>query len=183
MKIYTKKGDAGETSLIGGTRVSKAHIRIGAYGTIDELNCFVGLLSSHDVVEPYRTLLKEIQDNLFTLGSLLASDPEKSSMKLPEIEPADVDRLELSMDEMNEILPDLRSFVLPGGHPANSLAHVCRTVCRRAERAAVRLNHETEVPELILKYINRLSDWFFVLARMVSYRAGTEEVKWEPRNA
>jgi cob(I)alamin adenosyltransferase len=181
MKIYTKKGDAGQTSLIGGTRVPKHHIRIEAYGTVDELNSWIGVLRDHSPDESLRELLYEIQDRLFTLGSHLASDPETSRMKLPELTDADVERLEQSIDSLENELPPLTNFVLPGGHLPNSFAHVARCVCRRAERATVMLNEHAAVDPLILRYLNRLSDWLFVLARVLSHRAGADEVLWKPR--
>lgn len=180
MKIYTKKGDSGTTSLIGGTRVPKHHLRIEAYGTVDELNSFLGLLSVQAAAESFRPLIKSIQDNLFTLGSNLAMEAG-GHMQLPELREEDVLVLEESMDAQEKQLPELRNFVLAGGHEANALAHVSRCVCRRAERAVVLL-HETEpVSLLILQYLNRLSDWLFVLARTMSHTTGAEEIAWAPR--
>ena len=181
MKIYTKKGDAGQTSLIGGTRVEKDHIRIEAYGTLDELNSWMGILRDHAVFASKQTLIQNIQDKLFVMGSDLASDPGKSKMKLPELQQADVDLLETDMDEMDDTLPALTNFVLPGGHSANSHAHVARCVCRRAERCAVSLNHISPIEPLILSYLNRLSDWLFVLARYASQQAGAREILWNSK--
>ena len=181
MKIYTKKGDAGETSLIGGTRVPKHHIRIDAYGTVDELNAHLGLLATYPETEGENELLLFIQDRLFTLGSLLATDPAGSGMKLPQLQGDDPERLETSIDEMDAQLEPLRNFVLPGGCAANAQAHVCRCVCRRAERLAVRLDEVQPVDKHILKFLNRLSDWFFMYSRYISHKAGKPEVKWTPR--
>jgi cob(I)alamin adenosyltransferase len=182
MKIYTKKGDAGETSLLGGTRVPKHHLRIEAYGTLDELNSWMGLLKDQPLATAYRDLLKEIQDNLFTLGSHLAADPDANRMRLPEIGPGAVETLERSIDEMELSLPQLQNFVLPGGHPANSTAHVARCVCRRAERLVVHLHEASPQPAVALQYLNRLSDWLFTFAREMSRLAGAEETPWTPRN-
>ena len=181
MKIYTKTGDSGKTSLVEGTRISKSDLRIEAYGTVDELNSFVGLVADHDVNKKRYDFLKTIQDNLFVIGSNLASDPSKRADKVPPVQAEDIVALEKSMDEMDEKLPELRHFILPGGHVAVSLAHVCRTVCRRAERCVVRLAEADEVPELVGTYLNRLSDFFFVLSRIMSFELGVEEVKWVPK--
>jgi len=178
MKIYTKKGDTGKTSLLGGTRVPKYNMRIEAYGTVDELNAYLGLISDQEAALEYRAIIRMIQDRLFTLGSILATDPAKSKVKLPELAIADVEILEKSMDKMEQALPPLKNFVLPGGHSANSLAHVARCVCRRAERRVVELNDQEEVDPLILQYLNRLSDWLFVLSRSFSVETGSVEVLW-----
>lgn len=180
MKVYTKKGDQGKTSLIGGTRVPKHHVRIEAYGTVDELNSFLGLLGDQPSSEAHRGFLKRIQDMLFTIGSHLASDPEKSLMKLPEIKQEDIEALEKSIDELEEKLPPLKQFVLPGGHVANSTAHVARSICRRAERSIVHLNEIQSVNPLIMQYINRLSDWLFVYAREMTRVNQAEEITWNP---
>ena len=181
MKIYTKTGDQGLTSLIGGTRVPKSSLRIDCYGTVDELNSYVGLLRDQEVNQARRPLLKEIQDRLFTIGSALAADPEKSKMKLPDLHAADVTLLEEEMDRLNADLPELRAFILPGGAPAVSFAHVARCVCRRAERLAVALREESFVADLVVVYLNRLSDYLFVLSRQMAQELGAEEVTWEPR--
>ena len=181
MKIYTKTGDKGLTSLIGGTRVSKSSLRIDAYGTVDELNAYIGLLRDQDVNAPRRPLLKELQDRLFTIGSSLASDPEKSKMKIPDLHEEDITLLEAEMDLMNEGLPELRAFVLPGGHAAVSFAHVARCVCRRAERLVVHLQEEAFVADLVPIYLNRLSDYLFVLSRRMAFELGVEEVTWRAR--
>ena len=181
MKIYTRTGDQGLTSLIGGTRVPKSSLRIECYGTVDELNSYLGLVRDQDVNAPRRPLLKEIQDRLFTIGSTLAADPEKSRMKLPDLLATDVELLEEQMDFMNETLPALRAFILPGGHPAVSHAHVARCVCRRAERLVVDLAAHDFVPELVAIYLNRLSDYLFVLGRAMAHDLGVEEVEWHAR--
>lgn len=181
MKIYTKTGDQGLTSLIGGTRVPKNSLRIECYGTVDELNAHVGLVRDQDVNASRRPLLKEIQDRLFTIGSALAADPEKSRMKLPDLHAADVTLLEDEMDRLNIVLPELRAFVLPGGHPAVSHAHVARCVCRRAERHVIELSQGSFVAELVVVYLNRLSDYLFVLSRAMSQELGVAEITWQAR--
>lgn len=181
MKIYTKTGDKGQTSLIGGTRVPKHHIRIEAYGTIDELNSWVGVLRDMIQDDKVIQLLIEVQDRLFTIGSLLAADPEKSKMKLPELEPGDITLLEQAIDAMNENLPPMRQFVLPGGHLVVSYCHVTRCVCRRAERNCIHLTELAPVNELILQYLNRLSDYLFVLSRKLTQDLGAIETPWKPR--
>ena len=181
MKIYTKTGDKGLTSLIGGTRVPKSSLRIECYGTVDELNAHIGLVRDQDVNAARRPLLKEIQDRLFTIGSALAADPEKSKMKLPDLHEADVTLLEDEMDRLNLDLPELRAFILPGGHPAVSHAHVARCVCRRAERLVIHLGEESFVAELVAIYLNRLSDFLFVLSRAMAHELGVEEVTWQAR--
>jgi len=182
-KIYTKTGDKGLTSLIGGIRVPKSHIRIESYGTVDELNSYLGMVS--DMVNSVRVAewIREIQDRLFTIGSVLATSPDKEvRMKLPDLRNEDVHWLELQIDKMNEELPEMRSFILPGGHVAASTAHVARCVCRRAERICVAMQEQQEeVPELILQYLNRLSDFLFVLARYIVHSNGGEEIPWRAR--
>jgi cob(I)alamin adenosyltransferase len=179
MKLYTKKGDRGETSLLGGTRVPKFHHRIESYGTVDELNAYLGLLSEQEILKEQRDFIRNIQHQLFNIGSILANDPEKSHFKLPELQEAEITRLEDSIDEMESKLQPLTNFVLPGGHSANAHAHVARTICRRAERRVVELNSYANVAPEIIQYLNRLSDWLFVLARFATHLAGAEEVKWE----
>ena len=181
MKIYTRKGDTGTTQLIGGTRVPKHHLRIDTYGTVDELNAWIGMVSVFVQEESIKNLLKEIQDRLFTLGSNLAADPENSKMILPDISETDVVSIENEIDRMNESLPELKSFVLPGGSEGNAAAHVARTVCRRAERLTSLLNNTEPVDPLILKYLNRLSDYLFVLARWLTLKNGSNEIIWQPR--
>ena len=183
MKIYTKTGDKGNTSLIGGTKVPKSHLRIEAYGTVDELNSYIGL--SRDLItdEPSRNLLLEIQDRLFTIGSSLACDPDKEpKLKIPDLKPEDVSLLEQEIDSMDTKLPVMKSFVLPGGHQALSTLHIARCVCRRAERCCVRLELEgQEVESLVLIYLNRLSDYLFVLARYIGHLMYIPEIPWRAR--
>ena len=181
MKIYTKTGDKGETSLIGGTRVKKHHVRIESYGTVDELNSYIGLVRDQEVNASRKDLLKEIQDRLFTIGSSLASDPEKSKMKIPDLHAEDITLLENEIDKMNDELPPLRVFVLPGGHQSVSFCHLARCVCRRAERLVIGLQEESFVAELVIQYLNRLSDYLFVLSRMMAHELNAEEVPWKPR--
>ena len=179
LKIYTKKGDKGMTSLFGGTKLSKNHIRIEAYGTIDELNSFIGLLRDHSENGARRELLHEIQVNLFTIGSILAvEDPAK--FNLPSLNQKEVRVLEEEIDGMEEKLSQLKNFILPGGHPISSYCHLARVVCRRAERRVVALNEAAEIDDIIVEYLNRLSDFFFVLSRMIIKEEGAEEVYWKP---
>lgn len=182
MKIYTKKGDEGQTSLIGGTRVPKHHVRIEAYGTVDELNSWIGYLRDQGISSGHIALMLEIQDRLFTIGSLLASESEAAKMKLPSLRESDVTALEEAMDALDGTLPEMRSFVLPGGHPVVSICHITRTVCRRAERNCVLLSEQGHVDPLVLKYLNRLSDYLFVLARKLAVENNAEETPWKPRN-
>ena len=180
-KIYTKTGDKGETSLIGGTRVPKYNERIEAYGTLDELNSFIGNLRDQLEDVHLREVLLRVQENLFTAESELATDPEKElNRSLPHLAEADVLELEHEIDAMNQHLPDLKSFILPGGHPLVSLCHVCRTVCRRGERIIIRLASDMAVDEILIKYINRLSDYLFVLAREVAYLNNIPDLPWKP---
>lgn len=182
-KIYTKTGDKGTTSLIGGVRVPKNHIRIESYGTIDELNSYLGVVNDTTQHEKISVWIKEIQDRLFTIGSVLATAPNKEiSMKLPDVHVEDVQWLEQRIDEMNELLPEMRSFILPGGHLAASSCHVARCVCRRAERICVAmLELNEEVPDLVIQYLNRLSDFLFVLARFIAHENGAADVPWTAR--
>ena len=182
-KIYTKTGDAGQTSLIGGTKVPKSHLRIETYGTIDELNSYTGFVNDNINNESIGLILKEIQDRLFTIGSSLACDPEKEpKMKLPDLKEDDVLLLEKEIDRMNEELPEMKSFILPGGHVAVSVTHITRCVCRRAERLCVNMQeHELFISHLVIKYLNRLSDYFFVLARYIGHLLNVEEITWKPR--
>ncbi|MFN7119954.1 MAG: cob(I)yrinic acid a,c-diamide adenosyltransferase [Saprospiraceae bacterium] len=179
-KIYTKTGDQGETSLFGGKRLPKSHMRIEAYGTVDELNSWIGLLRDVADYEEIKDLLKNIQDRLFTLGSNLASDPDKD-MITPDVFESDVELLEKAMDTMNEQLPPLKNFILPGGHTTVSFCHIARCVCRRAERQVVELALHEPVEERIIRYLNRLSDYLFVLARQLAKNLQAEEVIWQPR--
>ncbi len=183
IKIYTKTGDLGKTSLIGGTKVPKSNIRIEAYGTIDELNSFIGLTADHLSEDSLKLQLKEIQDRLFTIGSSLACDPEKeTALKIPDLKEADISFLEKEIDAMNEVLPAMKSFILPGGHVAISTAHVTRCVCRRAERICVSMQEANLFIEpLVIKYLNRLSDYLFVLARHIGHLLKVEDIPWKPR--
>ena len=182
-KIYTKTGDQGKTSLIGGTKVPKSHIRIESYGNIDELNSCIGL--ANDLVEDSHVsaVLREIQDRLFTIGASLACDPDKETgMKIPDLKSADVEFLENEIDRMNEVLPEMKSFILPGGHQAVSTLHIARCICRRAERVCVHMNEEKMyVSPLVLQYLNRLSDFLFVLSRYVGNLLQVPEIPWRPR--
>ena len=180
MKIYTKVGDKGSTSLIGGTKVPKSHLRIEAYGTVDELNSYVGLCKDLLTDEQGKKILLEIQDRLFTIGSSLACDPLKEpKMKIPDLKETDVELLEKEIDRMNEAIPEMKSFILPGGHATLSHLHIARCVCRRAERCCVRLELETEA--IIIKYLNRLSDYLFVLSRYAGHQMNVAEIPWKPR--
>ena len=183
MKIYTKAGDQGKTSLIGGTRVPKSHIRIETYGTVDELNSFIGLLNDLVLDAKINADLKEIQDRLFTVGSSLACDPEKeSALRIPDLKEEDILRLENAMDAMNEVLAPMKSFIIPGGHQAISTAHIARCVCRRAERWCVNMQEEDLFVEtLVIKYLNRLSDYLFTLARYIGHLNGVADLPWKPR--
>lgn len=183
MKIYTRTGDKGTTSLIGGTKVPKSHLRIEAYGTVDELNSWVGLCADLLADEKSRVVLKEVQDRLFTVGSSLACDPVKEpKMKIPDLQDSDIVLLESEMDRMNETIPAMKSFILPGGHPTVSQLHITRCVCRRAERCCVKLQLEAEeVEAIVIRYLNRLSDYLFVLARYTAFALNATEIPWKPR--
>jgi cob(I)alamin adenosyltransferase len=179
MKIYTKTGDKGSTSLLGGTRVSKAHLRIDSYGTVDELNAWIGMLRDQEVNQSRVALLLNIQDRLFTIGSELAAEPGKAGQyNIPKIEEQDIIQLEEAIDEMNTHLEPMKTFILPGGHPSISYAHVARTVCRRAERTIVLLSQEEPTDELIVKYLNRLSDYLFVLSRKIGKELSVSDTPW-----
>lgn len=182
MKIYTKTGDAGHTSLIGGTRVPKYHLRIESYGTVDELNSYIGLICCQEINGDDKLVLKEIQDRLFTIGASLAADPEKSNMKIPDLHTADIELLEKEIDNMENVLPKLKHFILPGGNNAVSFCHLARCVCRRAERIATQLSENSFVDEKVIIYLNRLSDYLFMLARQISYNHNLTESIWIPRN-
>lgn len=186
MKIYTKTGDVGETSLFGGKRVLKSELRIDAYGTVDELNSWIGLVRSVLTDDSIKELLKVVQECLFTLGSHLAADPDKPKLKMPDLTEADVEELEKAIDKMDGTLEPLRNFVLPGGNVPVSYCHIARTVCRRAERLCVALHHSSgehkKAEELMaIKYLNRLSDFLFTLSRKTAKDTGAEEVSWLPR--
>lgn len=182
MKIYTKTGDTGETSLIGGKRVLKSEARINAYGTVDELNAHIGLLRDQPINKSRETIFLEIQDRLFTIGSNLASPEAVSAIKLPVLSEQDISWLELEIDQMDKTLPAMKSFVLPGGHISVSEGHVARTVCRRAEREVVSLSQSENVNPLIIKYLNRLSDYLFVLCRKMALELKVQEATWKPRS-
>lgn len=181
MKIYTKTGDTGSTALFGGKRVSKADLRIDAYGTVDELNSWIGLLRDQPVNTRRTDLLVEIQDRMFTIGSILATEPGNTKVKVPGLAPADVSSLEAAIDAMESALPPMKNFVLPGGHQSVSFCHVARTVCRRAERLVIALHAQSPVNELVIQYMNRLSDYLFVLSRKVALELEAEETPWKPR--
>jgi cob(I)alamin adenosyltransferase len=182
-KIYTKTGDKGKTSLIGGTKVPKSHIRIESYGTVDELNSFIGSVSDQITDAHSKKILKEIQDRLFTIGSSLACDPEKEpSMRIPDLKETDVSFLEKEIDAMNEVLPVMKHFILPSGHVAVSATHIARCVCRRAERICVAMQeNEIFIEPIVIKYLNRLSDYLFVLARFIAHQLKVDEVQWKTR--
>lgn len=183
MKIYTKTGDKGTTSLIGGTKVPKSHLRIEAYGTVDELNSHIGLCKDLVTDQKAQEILLEVQDRLFTIGSSLACDPIKApKMRIPDLKETDVELLEKEMDRMNEVVPPMKSFILPGGHTTLSQLHIARCVCRRAERCCVRLELESlEVEAIIIKYLNRLSDYLFILSRFAGHQLTIPEIPWKPR--
>ncbi|EAZ95819.1 probable cobalamin adenosyltransferase [Flavobacteria bacterium BAL38] len=188
MKVYTKTGDSGTTALFGGTRVPKHHIRIESYGTVDELNSHIGLIRDQEMSDLYKNVLIEVQDRLFTVGAILATPPEKETLKngQPRLQnlgiiESDIVFLENEIDTMEEALPPMTHFVLPGGHTTVSYCHIARCVCRRAERLAVHLNDIEPTDELVIKYLNRLSDYLFVLARKLSHDLNADEVQWIPR--
>jgi len=188
MKVYTKTGDKGTTALFGGTRVPKHHIRIDSYGTVDELNSYIGLIRDQKIDNHSKEILIQIQDKLFTLGAILATDPEKNILKsgkerlnIPKVEEEDIAVLETEIDTMEDNLPPMTHFVLPGGHTTVSYCHITRCVCRRAERLASALNEISPFDERALKYLNRLSDYLFVLARKLSHDLQADEIKWIPK--
>ena len=179
MKIYTKQGDKGKTSLIGGKKVSKSHIRIEAYGSVDELNSYIGLLAAYTINEPYAHFLTAQQHKLFNIGSLLALENAADiSFEMPNVNHDDVYQIEIEIDKLTESLEPLKNFILPGGHREVAFCHIARCVCRRAEREVVRLDEETKVDEIIIQYLNRMSDYLFVLARMMTKNLGSEEIIW-----
>lgn len=182
-KIYTKTGDAGKTSLIGGTKVAKSHIRIESYGTVDELNSYIGLVNDYIQHSHTNSILNEIQDRLFTIGSSLACDPDRETkLKIPDLKEEDILLLENEIDKMNEVLPELKSFILPNGHIAVSTAHIARCVCRRAERICVAMQEDNMYIEpIVIKYLNRLSDYLFTIARFASHLFNVAETPWKPR--
>jgi cob(I)alamin adenosyltransferase len=188
MKVYTKTGDTGTTALFGGTRVPKDHARIESYGTVDELNSYIGLIRDQEINQHYKDILIEIQDRLFTVGAILATPPEKEVLKNGQkrlqnlgIIESDIELLEKEIDSMEDSLPQMTHFVLPGGHTTVSYCHIARCVCRRAERLAVHLSHNEPLASITIKYLNRLSDYLFVLARKLSKDLNADEVQWIPR--
>jgi cob(I)alamin adenosyltransferase len=181
MKIYTKTGDRGTTSLFGGKRVSKSDLRIDTYGTVDELNSFIGLVRDQEVNQKRKDTLLEIQDRLFTIGSILATEPGNTKVKIPSLSESDIVFLEKEIDVMDAELPPMKFFVLPGGNQSVSFCHLARTVCRRSERLIIALQQAEGVDELVIKYINRLSDYLFVLSRMMAHELQIEESPWKPR--
>lgn len=180
MKVYTKTGDKGETSLLGGTRVPKHHLRIECYGTVDELNSWVGLVRAGFTEPKTQLLLDKIQNNLFVAGSQLATDPAKTNVKIPELKESDINDLEQGIDAMDKVLPPLKNFVLPGGSVEIANTHLARCVCRRAERLATQLSYNEAVNPIVLKYLNRLSDYFFVLSRFIAHTNKVNEIPWKP---
>ncbi|MBN1791572.1 MAG: cob(I)yrinic acid a,c-diamide adenosyltransferase [Bacteroidales bacterium] len=181
MKIYTRTGDKGKTTLVSGRPVPKTHVRIEAYGTVDELIAHIGMLRDMAEDDTLRAFLLDVQDRLMTCAAILASDCEDCEVKIPEIREADILNLESAIDLMEASLPTLKSFVLPGGHVISSQCHIARTVCRRAERQIIRLSSELFVPDTVIKYINRLSDYLFVLARKVLRDLQKEDIPWKPK--
>ena len=181
MKIYTKTGDEGTTSVVGGKRVSKAALRIDTYGTVDELNSHIGLVRDQEINQVRKSVLVEIQDRLFTIGSMLATEPGNTKVKIPSLQENDILYLEQAMDKMDEKLPPMRFFVLPGGHPSISIGHIARTVCRRAERLTIALHQDEPIDPFVIKYLNRLSDYLFVLCRMMAHELQIEETPWKPQ--
>lgn len=181
MKIYTKTGDQGTTSLFGGKRVSKADLRIETYGTVDELNSWLGVLRDQDVNQKRLTVLIEIQDRLFTVGSILATEPGNTKVKIPSLSEDDIHFLEKQIDSMEALLEPMRFFILPGGHQSVSFCHVARTVCRRAERLTIALHNVEPIDALVIKYLNRLSDYIFVLSRLMTLELKAPEINWKPR--
>lgn len=182
-KVYTKTGDKGTTGLIGGTRVPKDDARIEAYGSVDELNSYIGLIKDTIKLPKQAELLYEIQDRLFTVGAILATDyTKKNRQEIPDLHESDIELLERNIDEMDAELPALKAFVLPGGDVVASYSHIARTICRRCERLCVGLrNNDLEVPDVVTKYLNRLSDYLFVLARFIVLQNKGAEVSWRPR--
>lgn len=183
MKIYTKTGDSGSTSLFGGERVLKSHYRIDAYGTVDELNAYIGLLRDQEVNASSTELLVEIQKNLFIVGAILATEPGNTKVKTPKLEESDIQNLEEAIDKIDSELPPIKHFVLPGGHPSVSFGHVARTVCRRAERLVIGLDTHEKIDPLVIQYLNRLSDYLFMLCRKMSADLRVKEIPWKPKPA
>ena len=182
MKIYTKKGDGGETSLFGGTRVTKDHPRIEAYGTVDELNSFLGLLRDEIGDSKWKENLIDIQRQLFSVGASLAAEKETQQYKIPSVSEDDVLRMEDWIDEITEKLEPMKFFILPGGHKLVSYCHIARTVCRRAERMVIRLSEKVKVDPMIVKYLNRLSDFLFIFSRKLSHDLKIKELPWNAKD-
>ncbi len=180
MKVYTKTGDKGTTALFGGKRVLKSDARIEAYGNVDELNSFLGLIRDTYADEKVTNQIIEIQNTLFVVGSILATEPGNTKVKVPELDENHIESLEQWMDVMDAALPPMRFFVLPGGHQAVSFCHVARTVCRRSERGVIRLGQLDAISDLPAKYLNRLSDYLFVLSRYITVQLNVEEIPWKP---
>ncbi len=181
MKIYTKTGDKGTTSLIGGTRVPKYDLRIESYGTVDELSAWIGLIRDQEIDSMIIDDLIEVQDRLFTIESMLACDTTPSKLKIPEVAESDIKFLENRIDSMNIELPELKSFLLPGGNTIVSYCHISRTICRRAERLVIQMDEQYKVSSLILAYLNRLSDYLFILSRKIAKDNNAKELLWKPR--
>jgi cob(I)alamin adenosyltransferase len=181
VKIYTKTGDQGTTALFGGKRLPKSDLRIEVYGTVDELNSFLGLLRDQPVNSKRKDALIEIQDRLFTIGSILATEPGNTKVRVPSLQEGDVVFLENEIDKMDALLPPMKFFVLPGGHESVSIGHVVRTVCRRVERLVIALKEQNQLDPLVIKYLNRLSDYLFMLCRMMALELKVEETPWKPR--
>lgn len=179
MKVYTKKGDKGKTQLLGGSMVDKNHIKLECYGTIDELNAFIGNIYDQEISAFHKEILLNIQNQLFNLGSIISFDGKKDKIKLPNVTTENIEMMENAIDKMEEELPMLKNFILPSGHPAASKCHIARTVCRRAERNLVALGQEQEIDGLHIQYLNRLSDYLFVLARAVLKENNAPEIEWQ----
>ena len=181
MKIYTKTGDQGLTSLFGGKRISKAELRIDTYGTVDELNSWIGLLRDQPANESRQEFLIFLQDRLFTIGSILATEPGNTKVKIPFLAPADISSIEKEIDSMDSQLEPMRAFILPGGHQSVSFCHIARTVCRRAERLVISLNNSEPVNELVIQFLNRLSDYLFMLSRKMASELKIQDTPWIPK--
>ena len=179
MKIYTKKGDKGNTQLLGGSIVRKNHIKLECYGTIDELNAFIGNIYDQEISTLHKEVLLKIQNQLFNLGSIISFDGKKDKIKLPNVTTENIEMMEKAIDKMEESLPMLKNFILPSGHPTASICHIARTVCRRAERNLVALGQEQEINNLHIQYLNRLSDYLFVLARAILKENNAPEIEWQ----
>ena len=179
MKVYTKKGDKGKTQLLGGSMVSKNHIKLKCYGTIDELNAFIGNIYDQEISAFHKEILLKIQNQLFNLGSIISFDGKKDKIKLPNVTAENIEMMEKAIDKMEESLPMLKNFILPSGHPTASICHIARTVCRRAERNLVALGQEETIDNLHIQYLNRLSDYLFVLARAILKENNAPEIEWQ----